>query len=285
MKDFAKSYSIQGEKFTIHHSYTAHPLSEDFKLHKHQTYEIFLFLQGKAHFQVEGNRYKMSANDILIVNYNETHVLHVDENYPYERIVLELTDAVADPFCDNEVDFFSAINNRSLGVGNLIPAATVKQYRLDDYLYRIFDLCKEGGRENEIAARCVTIELLLAIKRAIPLVAPRSSNGNQKVDAVLEYINANLDKDLSLDSLSKMFYISKYHLCHIFKDYTNFSISQYISMKRVIHAHALIAAGSSTTDACFQSGFNDYSSFYKAYKKHLQETPQHFKQRNKKTDK
>lgn len=282
MKDFARRHTAQDNHFTIHHSYTTHPLSEDFELHKHQTYEIFFFLQGNAHFQVEATRYEMSVGDILIVNYNETHVLHINENHPYERIVLELTDAVAEPFSNRKVDFFSAFNNRPLGAGNLIPAETAKHYHLDKYIRRIFELCSEGEVENEVAAQCVIVELLLAIKQAIPpeeRILP--TGGNPKVDAVLEYINANLEKDLSLDSLANMFYISKYHLCHIFKDYTNFSINQYISMKRVIHAYSLICAGASTTDACFQSGFNDYSSFYKAFKKFMQETPQQSKLRNK----
>lgn len=274
MKDFAKRHRAQNSTFSIHHSYTIHPQSEDFQLHKHQTYEIVLFLQGSAKSQVEGNQYTLSPGDVLVVSYNETHMLYVDEDCPYERIVIELADDVLTPFSDRQADFFSAINERPLGTDNLIGASLVKQYGLDKYIHRIFDLFEAGGNENEVVAQCVTIELLAAIKKILTTeITASASPTNQKVEAVLKYINANLDKDLSLDALASHFYISKYHLCRIFKKHTTFSINQYISMKRVILASALVTAGASTTDACFQSGFNDYSSFYKAYKKHMQETP------------
>ena len=35
----------------------------------------------------------------------------------------------------------------------------------------------------------------------------------------------------------------------------------------------MIRLGSSTQDACYECGFSDYSSFYRAYKKYFNESP------------
>jgi len=241
-------------------------MSEGIVVDTHKPIPVLLFTRKAIGHQ--------GGNQRFIVYPPQLHMLYVDEDCPYERIVIELADDVLTPFSDRQADFFSAINERPLGTDNLIGASLVKQYGLDKYIHRIFDLFEAGGNENEVVAQCVTIELLAAIKKILTTeITASASPTNQKVEAVLKYINANLDKDLSLDALASHFYISKYHLCRIFKKHTTFSINQYISMKRVILASALVTAGASTTDACFQSGFNDYSSFYKAYKKHVQETP------------
>lgn len=280
MQDFANAYNSYDNNFTIHHTYNTHPCQDSFELHKHRTYEIYLFLQGVARFYIEGKYYEMTPNDIIIMNYNELHVVQVNKAYPYERMVMQLSDNIVAPFADRHIDFFSPMNDRPLGIGNLIPSSIVKQYHLDDFIHHIFKLAQEGGQENDVITQCVVVELLASIKKATtqtPVVGP-AEKAAPKVNALLEYINENLEKALNLDALAAKFFMSKYHMCHIFKETTGFSINQYISMKRVIFAHSLIAAGCSTTNACFQSGFNDYSTFYKAYRKFMQCSPQSSKQ-------
>ena len=52
---------------------------------------------------------------------------------------------------------------------------------------------------------------------------------------ICDYINRHLEEDLSLDSLSSFFYVSKYHISHIFKDNMGIPLHQYILKKR-LHA-------------------------------------------------
>ena len=56
-------------------------------------------------------------------------------------------------------------------------------------------------------------------------------------------------------------------LTQTFKKDMNISIYQYILRKKLILAQQKIQDGESVTSAAIQCGFNDYSSFYKQYKK------------------
>ena len=93
----------------------------------------------------------------------------------------------------------------------------------------------------------------------------KASSTNPQLKTVIEYINANYKNNITLDELEKKFYISKYHLCHIFPRTTGLTIHQYITKKRLAYAKELMRKGSSAADAAEQAGFNSYSAFYRSY--------------------
>ena len=76
-----------------------------------------------------------------------------------------------------------------------------------------------------------------------------------------------------MDELAGHFFISKYHMMRQFKQETGYTIHQYITEKRVLLANSLMKTGMSATDACFMSGFKDYSTFLRAYKSRMQKSP------------
>ena len=86
---------------------------------------------------------------------------------------------------------------------------------------------------------------------------------------ILDYINNHLSDDLTIDNLSERFFISRYHLMHLFKASTGYTVGNYITMKRLFFARAMIQTGTPVTEACYLSGFQNYSTFSRAYKKHF----------------
>ncbi len=90
---------------------------------------------------------------------------------------------------------------------------------------------------------------------------------NDKVAAILEYINKNIDQKITLDLLEKLFYINKYYLCHIFKMNTGFTVNEYITYKKIMKSQELLISGVPVLEASSIVGFGDYSNFYKAFKK------------------
>ena len=90
---------------------------------------------------------------------------------------------------------------------------------------------------------------------------------------VAEYLNRNIERNLSLDKLARHFFISKYHLCRAFKSYSGISVHSYINHKRIMYAKQLIDSGVTASGAAEKVGFGDYSAFYRAYVKILGKSP------------
>jgi len=87
-----------------------------------------------------------------------------------------------------------------------------------------------------------------------------------KIVTILNYINNNLDKKITLDILQKKFFLNKYYLSRTFKKNTGFTIIEYVIYKRIIWAMELLISGKTALDVAHTVGFGDYSTFFKAFK-------------------
>ena len=103
----------------------------------------------------------------------------------------------------------------------------------------------------------------------------RSYSSDSQVEQLLKYINRNLTEDLSIDRLSEKFFFSKYHMMRKFKNETGYTIHNYITSKRLLLARSLINEGTPVMKAAQMSGFNDYTTFVRSYKKQFGNAPSH----------
>ncbi|NLB80453.1 MAG: AraC family transcriptional regulator [Clostridiaceae bacterium] len=267
-------YAAEDNSFNFHHTIDKTPHQRDFSLHYEKAYEIYLFIRGVGEYNIEGTKYQLEPGAVLIMAPSEIHNLVISENEVYERMVLKIDRNFTFPFIAHGIDCFRAFKFRKLGQGNKINAKIVEQSGLKDLLEKVAFHCSNGGMENELVAKCIIVQILYTINNVVEFDhLPAAPADNNKITDILEYINANLSEQLSLTIISEKFFITKYHLCHIFKKATGFSLNKYIIYKRIMLTDRLILEGSLPTEACFASGFHDYSNFYKAYKKITGKTP------------
>ena len=84
---------------------------------------------------------------------------------------------------------------------------------------------------------------------------------------MIRYLNEHLTEPVTLDDLSSRFFISKYYMNRAFKKATGTTVMDYLIYKRVVMARQLMLNGFTASDAANETGFGDYSTFYRAYKK------------------
>ncbi len=75
----------------------------------------------------------------------------------------------------------------------------------------------------------------------------------------MNHIKANYSEPLTVEELSEMAYLSKYHFMRKFKEVMGVSVHQYILNQRLRRARELMKQGVSLTGICYQVGFKDYS--------------------------
>ena len=101
----------------------------------------------------------------------------------------------------------------------------------------------------------------------------KSYTFDSQIASILQYINHNLKEDLSVETLSARYYVSKYHLMRKFKQETGYTLHNYIVNKRLLMARTLISNGMPVTKAAQESGFAEYSTFSRAYRKQFKTNP------------
>ena len=103
----------------------------------------------------------------------------------------------------------------------------------------------------------------------VELNCPQIKAGEDKLDYVeyriIRHINKNLGTELTLKELCDTFFLSRAQLCMRFKNATGISVAKYISRKRLILARQKILQGKKPTDIFSECGYQDYSTFYRAY--------------------
>jgi len=103
----------------------------------------------------------------------------------------------------------------------------------------------------------------------------------KRINRVFQYIDENLSSELSLKIISDIAFFSPYHFHRIFKFITNETLNNYITRRRIEKsAIELIHRDKSISEISRICGFNDNSSFTRAFKKYYGQSPTNFKKQN-----
>lgn len=69
----------------------------------------------------------------------------------------------------------------------------------------------------------------------------------------MRYLSEHPEEDHTIDQLAARFYISKYHMMRLFRQETGYTITEYLTEKRLQNANEAPAPGHPVTEACYQS--------------------------------
>ena len=88
---------------------------------------------------------------------------------------------------------------------------------------------------------------------------------NQNLVKALNFINENYHKELTLEIIAKNIFISQNELCSIFKKHLGTTVKKYITSRRITKAKLLLKKGKTVSETAALCGFEDYSSFIRAF--------------------
>ena len=265
MKHF---FEYADQNFGINHVYDKNPSTENFQMHTHDTTEIFYFIKGKGIYHIEGSEYILEAGDIIIMRTSESHYIEIDTKHPYERIVINFY-----------TDFFEKIDSDNLLLKAVLERKSGKlnQYKSYDFRNESYKQYLENMISDDGNPRINIITNLMPLLNEIYLAYISRQTEENSLDTteyrIIRYINKNLSADINLDTICSKYYVSKPQLCRIFKKSTGTTVWQYITIKRLIMAKQLILSGKNPTHIFADCGFNDYSTFYRAYVKNFGHSP------------
>lgn len=269
MKDINNKVGYLNDNFKIFHIRDKKDIK--FEYHHHDFSKIVILIDGDLTYYIEGKAYILKPWDILFINKNEIHKPVVNPDKYYERIVIWLNPDFMSKYAQGNNNLLKCFevaikNNYNLLRLNMKSIEIIKNIIQD---IQSCDNSNEFG--SEILKESLFVQLMVLMNR---LFLNSDKNRDMEdiqydktIEGVLNYINSNLENDLSIDTIASKFFISKYYLMRKFKSQIGSSIHNYIIQKRLILAKSLISEGLTMSNVCSKCGFNDYSSFVRAFKK------------------
>lgn len=251
--------------------------------HFHQFYEIHILLNDRASHIIEGDYYTLQPYDIVMLR---PSLLHKTE-YPANNIDYHRRLIINFQFPDAPDELGQMVRQA------LAPFdADVPIYRFDGevgaeafgYLNRIFALGKQPLTPlTRLSIHTNFLEFLCVVARHTAdnryESQELSDSITQKVYAVASYIHHHFAQELSLEGLSKKFFISPYYLSHQFRRVTGFSLINYIQMTRVRNAQQLLLyTERKIADITTSCGFTSFSQFNRVFNKFCHVSPSQFRQ-------
>ncbi|MEY7999693.1 AraC family transcriptional regulator [Clostridium sp. Mt-5] len=254
-------------------------ISIDFQFHYHDFNKIVIFISGDVTYLIEGSSYKLKPWDILLINSNDIHKALINPNEVYERMILWINpDFLISR--NNKCNLLSCFELASKRRFNLLRLENNHLNIIKKLLFAMETSLKNKELGYKVLMDSLFMQFMVYANRLFLSQKDMRELSDIKCDEnitnILNYINENLKENLSLDNISSKFYMSKYYLMHKFKEQTGYTIHSYILQKRLIMSNLLIKKGKSITDACLESGFNDYSNFLRAFKKMFRLSPREY---------
>ncbi|MBQ9198252.1 MAG: helix-turn-helix domain-containing protein [Clostridia bacterium] len=249
--------------------------------HSHPFFEIFFFVSGHTRIMAEGLDFQPAKGDVLIYPPGVTHRnIHLDAQAPYERIYLYVTRGFLNSISTANYDIPETMEKMTQDgrycfhideneLDGLIPQ--IDGIIADSDLPRPAD--KLANRYQFSAFLIRTLSMLTSVDE-IP-----QDNYSKGMSDLIRFLNKHSTEPLSLDDLAGSFHISKYYLLRAFKSYTGISVHQYLMIRRIQASQEMIRHGAKPKDACFQCGFMDYSSYYRAFKARVGISPEQYRQK------
>ena len=248
--------------------------------HTHNYYEFYFFLEGNVDMIIEGDVFSMHPGDLVLIPPKIRHHAEIrNQELPYRRFVFWISREYCKRLLELSPDYVYLMQHVEVAGDYVFSNDIITFNTIQSKVFALIDEMRSNrfGRDARISL-CVN-DLILHLNRIVhERNYPRSEKEDKNLyQSLAEYIEKNLEGNLSLEHLAEVFYVSKYHIAHTFKDHTGLSIHQYITKKRLTACREAILGGSEITQAYLMFGFGDYSSFYRAFKKEYGISPREFR--------
>lgn len=251
------------------------------KSHTHDYYEFYFFLEGDVSIHIDGTDTLLKAGDMILIPPGIPHFAVVRSmDVPYRRFVLWISQAYCRELAQASPDYIYLMQLADKSRRYVFHYAPLAFKAVES---RVFQLIEEIHSDRfGKAARiplCVN-DLILHLNRTVYEELHQKTPGEEQslYQGLLQFIEEHIDETLSLDRLAREFYVSKYHIAHIFKENLGISVHQYILRKRILLCRDAIRSRTSIGEACLMYGFHDYSSFYRAFRKEFGMSPKEYQE-------
>ena len=240
-------------------------------LHTHNTYEIYYLHQGRRSYIINNKVYELTDGSVALIPPN---VFHKTTGDKFTRTLINFSHGYL-------LDFFS-----ENAVTKLLSCFRTSVIFLPPDERELFKkLCLNLSKPSQ---KCGYDEQPLLLANILNVLNRHSRKenyepknaSNRLLAEILDYIGKNYTDIENLEEIANKFYITKYHLCRIFKEATGMTVFQYLTVLKIQKACTMLSEGTySITDICSECRFNSQAYFNKVFIRQIGMKPREYKKK------
>ena len=249
--------------------------------HFHEEVELVHFRAGEGVQFIGDSVKRFKAGDVVLVGANLPHYWRFDDEY-FDETTMNSADISVSHFMENfwgerflelpeNVKLKSLLHNAKRGI--------VLKGKTREYVAGLLDQLIDASGAQRIVllmaaltemATCNDIELL----SSIGFNAEGVDIDEDRISAVIDFTKNNFQRKIELKEVAEVANLSQNSFCRYFKSKTGKTYSQYIMELRVGRACKLLIENRlCLKQLCYESGFNNFTSFHKYFKLIMGKSP------------
>ena len=246
----------------------------------HELFEMVYIKKGNAVFEISGTSVEIGPNNIIIIKPRQFHKFVVKSKTGCEFIVLNF--GFENKF-DNQLaevsleDFLNFVNKKEWGA--FISLKVSYKNEIINLLNRILKERENPEIGSEFLNYLLVLELFVLISRALKMewensIKNKSPKLKELIQAAVNFINNNYERDISLTDISKYVFLSTSYFTRAFKEEMGVSPINYLLTVRVERAKELLReTDAKISDIALSVGFSNQQRFNDIFKKYTKKTP------------
>lgn len=250
--------------------------------HFHPFTEVFFITDGKGAFHLDDTIVNVNKWDLIIINPN---CLHTEKSSlsdsPLEYIVLGI-----DSLLLNFPESYSLTNNeQQVNLYRIMNFSKDKEIILNYFNQLIHEIENKEFNYEHVCKSILTLFITHIIRSTTSLrfIEQSQEKLNLECIKIKNYIDSHYAQNITLDFLSDLSYMNKFHLVHTFTKQIGISPINYVINKRIQEAKNLLGTtGYSIRDIASIVGFSNSSYFSQMFRKVTGISPKSYRLENSK---
>lgn len=229
--------------------------------------ELFLFLSGDVEFFSKKVNIRLHRGDLVMIPSGVWHRAYTLSDNPYERVFINIRNEKVQELSTSSTNLMDCFNQVPKGWD--LSVIKLSNSELDYFVnlcHQVIALFPTHNYGKDVQFNILQAQLLLLANQAI--VGKKAGEVNSqpnRLQKLLDYIDTNLDQNLDLNHLATLMYLNPDYLNRYFRKEIGLSLHSYIKQVRLEKARRMLLTGESITDTAAACGYNNYSSFIRAF--------------------
>lgn len=254
-------------------------------LHRHHEVQLTWVVKGEGTLVADNSMHSFNGNEIYWIGANQPHVFKSEASYFEEgsgketetvNIFFNLDSHLASFFSIPEVRHLNQFI-RQHNSGFKVPQAGVAKISCKMVMVNETTGIEQFIHFIDLLKDLSSIDNLEPLSSQT-MKASYSETEGIRIATIYNYIMQNYDKQITLDEVAKLAYMTPQAFCRYFKKHTQHTLVSFVNVVRINEACRKLTENKhdSIASIAYNTGFNSITNFNRVFKSVMKKSPKEF---------